>query len=65
MWSLMVDHTVKMLVGIFYDMLVKVDKFIIPTDFVILDCNVDFKVIIIIGRAFLATGRILLDKERG
>ncbi|KAK4708715.1 hypothetical protein R3W88_029640 [Solanum pinnatisectum] len=34
-------------------------------DFVILDCEVDFEVPIILGRPFLATGRALVDMERG
>ena len=38
---------------------------IFPTDFVILDCEVDFEVPIILGRSFLATGRALVDMEKG
>ena len=39
------------------DVLVQVDKFIFPADFIILDCEVDKEVPIILGRPFLATGR--------
>ena len=46
-------------------MLVTVELFISPGDFVILDCEVYFEVPIILGRTFLATGRILVDKEKG
>ena len=46
-------------------MLVKVDSFIFPADFVILDCEVNFEVPIILGRPFLATGRALVDMEKG
>ena len=46
-------------------MLVKVESFIFSDDFVILDCEVDFKVPIILGRPFLATGRALVDMEKG
>ena len=46
-------------------MLVKVETFIFPADFVILDCVVDFEVPIILGRPFLATGRALVDIEKG
>ena len=46
-------------------MLVKVKSFIFPTDFVILDCEVDFEVPIILGRPFLATGRALVYLEKG
>ena len=46
-------------------MLVKVEWFIFPAYFVILDCEVDFEVPIILGRSFLATGRALVDMEKG
>ena len=46
-------------------MLVKVESFIIPAYFVILDCEVDFNVPIILRRRFLATGRALVDMEKG
>ena len=46
-------------------MLVKVESFIFPEDFVILDFEVDFEVPIILGRSFLATGRALVDMEKG
>ncbi|XP_059301873.1 uncharacterized protein LOC132053786 [Lycium ferocissimum] len=62
---LMADRIVKRPVGILYDVLVRVDRFIFPADFVILDCEVDFEVPIILGRPFLATGRALVDVERG
>ena len=41
------------------------ESFIFPADFVILDCEVDFEVPIILGRPFLATGRALVDMEKG
>ena len=62
---LMADRTVKNPIGILYDVLVKVESFIFPVDFVILDCEVDFEVPIILGRPFLATGRALVDMEKG
>ncbi|KAL4361542.1 hypothetical protein GQ457_04G018050 [Hibiscus cannabinus] len=40
-------------------------KFVFPVDFLILDCEVDDKAPIILGRPFLATGRILIDCEKG
>lgn len=45
--------------------LVKVDKFIFPTDFVILDMEEDKDVLIIMGRPFLAIGRTLIDVATG
>ena len=46
-------------------MLVKVESFIFPAYFVILHCEVHFQVPIILGRPFLATGRALVDMEKG
>ncbi|XP_052877253.1 uncharacterized protein LOC128283877 [Gossypium arboreum] len=43
------------------DILVPVDKFIFSADFIILDCEIDNEVPIILGRPFLTTGRILID----
>lgn len=60
----MADWSIKRQVGILHDVLVKVDKFIFPIDFVILDCKVDVNVRIILGRSFLAIGRALMDVQR-
>ena len=65
MQLLMVDRTVKRPIGILHDVLVKVESFIFLTYFVILDCEVNFEVTIILGRPFLATGRALVDMEKG
>ena len=46
-------------------MLVKVESFIFPAYFIILDCEVDFEVPIILGRPFHATERALVDMEKG
>ncbi|PIN20438.1 DNA-directed DNA polymerase [Handroanthus impetiginosus] len=51
--------------GVIEDILVKVDKFIFPADFVVLDMEVDIEVPIILGRPFLATGRTLIDVQKG
>ncbi|XP_022880768.1 uncharacterized protein LOC111398040 [Olea europaea var. sylvestris] len=47
------------------DILVKVDKFIFPADFIILDMEEDIDVLLILGRPFLATGRGLIDVQKG
>ncbi|XP_070020231.1 uncharacterized protein [Nicotiana sylvestris] len=60
----MVDRSIKRPVRIVDDVLVKVGKFHLPADFVILDCAVDKEIPIILGRPFLATGRALMDSER-
>ncbi|XP_070004989.1 uncharacterized protein [Nicotiana sylvestris] len=61
----MLDRTMKRLLGIIDHVLVRVDKFILPTDFVILDCEVDYEVPIILERPFLDTGKALVDIEVG
>ncbi|XP_070035238.1 uncharacterized protein [Nicotiana tomentosiformis] len=57
----MTDRTMKRSLGVIEDVFVRVDKFILSTDFVILEYEVDYKVSIIIGRPFLATGKALCD----
>ncbi|XP_070022909.1 uncharacterized protein [Nicotiana sylvestris] len=55
------DMTMKRPLGIIDDVLVRVDKFILLADFVILDCEV----LIILGRPFLDIGKALVDVEAG
>ncbi|XP_047270320.1 uncharacterized protein LOC124899470 [Capsicum annuum] len=59
----MVDRSVKMPIGMLHDVLVKVADFIFPANLVILGCEVNFKVPIILGRPFLATGTVLVNME--
>ncbi|KAF7802402.1 uncharacterized protein G2W53_041513 [Senna tora] len=51
--------------GVIEDVLVKVDKFIFPADFIVLDYEEDREVPIILGRPFLATGRTIIDVQKG
>ena len=51
--------------GIIEDVLVKVDKFIFPTDFIILDMQEDKEVSFLLGRPFLATGRAMIIVQKG
>ncbi|KAH9670524.1 hypothetical protein KPL70_017015 [Citrus sinensis] len=46
------------------DVLVKVDKFIFPVDFIVLDFKADKEVSIILGRPFLATEKTLTDVQK-
>ncbi|KAA3469703.1 Retrovirus-related Pol polyprotein from transposon opus [Gossypium australe] len=46
------------------DVLVRVDTFIFPTNFIILESEADKDVLIILGRPFLATGRTLTDVQK-
>ncbi|XP_070034786.1 uncharacterized protein [Nicotiana tomentosiformis] len=49
------DRTVKRPSSILDDVLVHVGKFVFPADFVILDCQVDEEIPIILGKPFLDT----------
>ncbi|XP_073121926.1 uncharacterized protein [Henckelia pumila] len=59
------DRSLKYPRGIIEDVLVKVDKFIFPVDFVVLDMEEDLDMALILGRPFLATGKTLLDVQKG
>ena len=61
----LVDRSYVQPKGKIEDILVRVDKFIFPTDFLVLDCEADDNAPIILGRPFLATGRTLIDAEKG
>ena len=43
----------------------KMDKFIFPADFIILDMQEDKEALIILGRPFLAKGRAMIIVEKG
>ncbi|GJW84406.1 reverse transcriptase domain-containing protein [Tanacetum coccineum] len=47
--------------GIVKNVLIKVDKFVLPIDFVILDMLEDSRILINLGRPFLATARAMID----
>ncbi|XP_061358168.1 uncharacterized protein LOC133302418 [Gastrolobium bilobum] len=55
------DRSTKQAYGVIEDILVMVDKFIFPMDFVILDIEEDAIVPMIFGRPFLATSGALID----
>ncbi|GKV49749.1 hypothetical protein SLEP1_g56483 [Rubroshorea leprosula] len=59
------DRSIKYQRGVVDDVLVKVDKFIFPIDFIVLDMEEDFEMPLILGRPFLATGRALIDVQQG
>ncbi|XP_027357480.1 uncharacterized protein LOC113866881 [Abrus precatorius] len=59
------DRSIKYPRGIIEDVLVKVNKFIFPVDFVILDMDEDTDVPLILGRPFLATARAIIDVRDG
>ncbi|XP_022156989.1 uncharacterized protein LOC111023818 [Momordica charantia] len=59
------DRSITYLEGKIEDVLVQVDKFIFPADFIILDYEADKEIPIILGRPFLSTGRALIDVHNG
>ncbi|QHO57313.1 Retrotransposon gag protein [Arachis hypogaea] len=60
----MADKSIQQALGIVENVLVKVDKFFLPADFVILDIEEDDKTPINLGSPFLATSRTLIDVEK-
>ncbi|GAU49537.1 hypothetical protein TSUD_74160, partial [Trifolium subterraneum] len=50
---------------ILQNVLVRCAEFVFPADFVILDMEEDAEVPLLLGRPFLATGRTLIDVEKG
>ena len=45
--------------------MVKVDKFIFPANFIVLDMEEDKEIPIILGRPFLAIGKAMIDVQWG
>ena len=61
----LVDRSLKHPWGVIEDVLVKVDKFIFPADFIVLDIKEDKEIPIILGIPFLATYRAMIDVQKG
>ncbi|XP_062155179.1 uncharacterized protein LOC133863232 [Alnus glutinosa] len=63
------DRSVKVPRGIIEDVLIKVDKFYYPVDFIVLDTepvmNVEIQILVILGRPFLATANALINCRTG
>ncbi|CAN6685993.1 unnamed protein product [Malus baccata var. baccata] len=59
------DRSVTYPLGILEDVIMKVDKFYLPADFIVLDMEEDKEVPLILGRPFMATARTLIDVEAG
>ncbi|XP_009796846.1 uncharacterized protein [Nicotiana sylvestris] len=65
-WSIhmslqLVDQTTIIPEGIIEDVLVRVDKFVFPLDFIMVNMEENREVLVILGRPFLATGKVILD----
>ncbi|XP_016178290.1 uncharacterized protein LOC107620675 [Arachis ipaensis] len=61
----MADRSLKIPNRVVENLLVKVEEFIFPADFVILDIEEEGHNLIILGRPFLATARAIIDVEKG
>ncbi|XP_010666029.2 uncharacterized protein LOC104883245 [Beta vulgaris subsp. vulgaris] len=61
----MADHSIKHPLGILEDVPIRVGKFFIPVDFVVLDMAEDLKIPITLGRPFLCTVREVIDLRAG
>jgi hypothetical protein len=59
------DRSMRRPYGIVEYVLVKIDKFVFPVDFVILEIPEDEEIPLILGRPFLETGRCMIDIEEG
>ncbi|KAG9444943.1 hypothetical protein H6P81_016283 [Aristolochia fimbriata] len=59
------DRSTKIPEGVMEDVLVKIQDFIYPCDFVVLDMEVDKNLPIILGRPFLATAGAIIDCKQG
>ncbi|XP_024032153.1 uncharacterized protein LOC112094723 [Morus notabilis] len=61
----MADRSIKYSRGILEDVLVKVDKLIFLTDFIVLDVEEDQDIPLILGRPFLATRNVVINVSKG
>ena len=61
----MADRSMAQPEGVLEDVLVKVGKFILPMDFVVMKMEEDNQVPLLLGRPFLATGAALIDVKKG
>ncbi|XP_061372042.1 uncharacterized protein LOC133314567 [Gastrolobium bilobum] len=59
------DRSIRRPDGVIEDVLVKIDKFIFPADFVVQNMEEDIEIRLLLGRPFLATARTMIDVEQG
>ena len=59
------DRSVTYPKGLVEDVLIKVEQFILPADFLVLDMKEDQNIPILLGRPFLATAGALIDVKEG
>ncbi|XP_021715164.1 uncharacterized protein LOC110683120 [Chenopodium quinoa] len=61
----LVDRSVKFPLGVFEDVPLRVGKFFIPCEFVVMEMEEDSHVPIILGRPFLATAGAIINMKNG
>ena len=61
----MVDKYIKYLLSVLENVPTKIGKFIIPTDFIVMDMEEDPKIPILLGRPFLVTAGVVIDMKNG
>ena len=59
------DRFIKHPYGVVEDLLVKVDKFLFPVDFVVMDIEEDVDVPLILGRPFMKTTKVIIGVDKG
>ncbi|XP_042003698.1 uncharacterized protein LOC121752646 [Salvia splendens] len=57
------DHSIVKPKGIIEDVLVKVERFVLPVDFIVLEMEEDKDMPILFGRPFLATGDVVIETK--
>ncbi|XP_042056153.1 uncharacterized protein LOC121800704 [Salvia splendens] len=57
------DHSIVKPLGIIMDVLVKVDKFVLPVDFIVLEMEEEKDMPILFGRPFLAIGDVVIKTK--
>ena len=61
----MADKSITYPFSILQNVPIKVGKFVIPTDFVVLEMEEDLEILILFGRPFLMTSGAIIDMKRG
>ena len=59
------NRSMKYPYGVAEDVLVKVDKFMFPVDFVVMDIEEDTEVPLILGRPFMKMAKVIIDVDDG
>ena len=60
-----VDKIIKNPYGIVEDVLVKVDKFVFPVNFAVMDMDEDNEVQLILSRSFIKISKVMIDVDDG